>query len=89
MPIKRAAMKSLRSDKKKHDTNLATKSEIKTLKKNIVKKIVKNETTDIQLSLKDFCSSVDKAANKGILHKKNAARKISRISKKISFITKS
>lgn len=89
MPIKRAAMKALRSDKKKHDTNLATKSEIKTLKKNIIKQIIKKDTKDIQKSLKDFCSSVDKAANKRILHKKNAARKISRISKKISFITKS
>ena len=89
MPIKRAAMKSLRSDKKKHDTNQSAKSKIKTLKKTIVNQIEKKDTENIQKSLKTYCSNVDKAASKGILHKKTAARKKARISRKISSLTKS
>ena len=89
MPIKKAAMKSLKADKRKQEKNIATKSKLRTLRKNAIEKINKKDASGSKDSLKEMSSAFDKAVNKGIVRKKTASRKISRMAKKVSQLTKS
>ena len=89
MPIKKAAMKALKADKKKHDKNLATRSKLRTLRKSAITKINTKDVSGAEASLKELSSAYNKAANKKIVRKKTASRKISRMAKKVSKLTKS
>ena len=84
MPIKRAAYKALRSDKKKRARNLSAMSRIKTLAKNLTGFIQSKDKKETDKSLKALISALDKAAQKGIMHKKTASRKAARMSKRAS-----
>jgi len=63
---------------------------VKTKTKNVIKEVrqaVSEQSRDKALSDLDFAKSViAKAANKGALHKRTAARKISRITKLVNTI---
>jgi small subunit ribosomal protein S20 len=64
--------------------NVSTKSKLKTLTKNVYKSL---EDKDFEKSKENFrilSQHLDKAAQKGIIHKKTADRKKSRIAKKIN-----
>lgn len=82
MPNKRAAYKALRSDVKKREKNISTKSRIKTLTKKVINLAASKNKTEIEKSLKVLISAIDKASQKGIIHKKTASRKIARLSKR-------
>jgi len=84
MPIKRAAYKQIRSGKKKRLRNISTLSAIKTSVKNIHSLISSKNKDKLKTALQSFYSLVDKAAQKGIIHKRTSSRKKSRIAKKIS-----
>jgi len=84
MPIKRAAYKALRSDKKKRLKNISTLSRIKTLNKNVDNLLKSKDKEKQEKALKALISAFDKAAQKGIIHKKTASRKIARISRKVA-----
>jgi len=83
MPIKRAAYKAIRADKKKHLRNISTKTTIKTLTKKVETNLKSKKKTDLEQSLKNLISALDKAAQKGIIHKKTASRTKSRMSKRV------
>jgi small subunit ribosomal protein S20 len=71
----------------------ATQSEIRRLQNKSTKTRIKKVTKEVRLSLNEDSSEmtlkklntaqslIDKAAKKGVIHKKTAARKISRLSK--------
>lgn len=71
----------------------AMQNEIRRMRNKIVKTSVKKVTKELRLSLNEDSgemtlkklntaqSLIDKAAKKGVIHKKTAARKISRLSK--------
>jgi len=80
MPIKRAAYKAMRSDKKKHAKNMSTISRVRTLKKNLLSVIPSKNKAEIEKASRAFISAVDKAGQKGIIHRKNASRTIARMS---------
>ena len=84
MPIKRAAYKQIRADKKKRFRNVSTISAVKNAAKYIDKLLSSKNKDKIKQALQDFSSLLGKAAQKGIIRKKTASRKLSRISKKIS-----
>jgi small subunit ribosomal protein S20 len=88
MPIKRAAYKAIRSDRKKRLKNIATVSRIKTLTKKLNGLIASKNKDEIKKALQNFVSAMDKAAQKGIVHRKNASRKIARISSKVAQVLK-
>ena len=74
-------------------------NEMRRLRNKSVKTKIKNVTKDLRLSvsetskeetLKKFDmakSSIDRAAQKGVIHKKTASRKISRLSKLVNSIS--
>ncbi len=66
--------------------NKAVRTTVKNVVKN-VRLVVGEENTDkAQQSLNAAKADIDKAAKKGVIHKRTAARKISRLSKLVNKI---
>ena len=59
--------------------NKAIKSKIKTLIKKVELAVAENDKAAAEAALKVATSEISKAASKGIYHKNNASRKISRL----------
>ncbi len=83
MPIKKAAIKALKSSRKKQLENLKIKSEIKTLNRNFESLLNAKEIDKARKLLKELVRKLDKALNKGVIHKNTASRKKSRLMKKL------
>lgn len=83
MPTHKAAEKRIRADKKLSLRNASTKSTLKTSRTKVLKGNNKEEAAK---ALNIATSGFDKAAQKGIIHKNTAARKISRLAKKVNAI---
>jgi small subunit ribosomal protein S20 len=88
VPIKRAAYKQIRADKKKAFKNVSYMSAIKTMTKKLNKLISSKKKDKLEAGLKSFVSLLDKAAQKGVIRRRTASRKIARLSKKISRLLK-
>jgi small subunit ribosomal protein S20 len=89
MPIKRAAYKQLRADKKKRLKNLRAISEVKTLVRKLNSLIAEGNEASARNHLKEVVSKLNKAVTKRIVHKNTASRKISRLAIKIDRAFKS
>lgn len=80
MPHHKSAIKRMRQDKKRRERNKAVKSQVKTA----IKKAVSLAGTEQAASaLREAESIIDRAAKKGFIHWRNAARKKSRLAKKV------
>ncbi|OGK15465.1 30S ribosomal protein S20 [Candidatus Roizmanbacteria bacterium RIFCSPHIGHO2_01_FULL_39_12b] len=79
MPIIKSAKKKMRQDKKRTAANAIYKKTYKMVVKKA--RAAKKAGKKIASSLTSAYSSLDKAAKKGIIHKKKAARLKSRIAK--------
>lgn len=79
MANKKAAIKSLRQDKKKHDRNKAMTSELRTLAKTARVLIDDKKKQEADVALKTLESKLSRAAKKDIIKKNNASRRISRL----------
>lgn len=77
----------------------ARQNEVRRLRNKSVKTRIKNVVKDVQLSVSENSkeatlkkldtakSNIDRAAQKGVIHKKTASRKISRLSKLVNTIS--
>ncbi|MCX5848839.1 MAG: 30S ribosomal protein S20 [Deltaproteobacteria bacterium] len=84
MATHKSAEKRDRQNKKNRKRNIAAKSAIKTkIKAVIISVDSKNKENSIN-ALKAVIPTLSKAGVKGIIHKKNASRKISRLTKKVN-----
>lgn len=81
MPNIRSAKKDLRRSAKRRLRNQATKSMLKTLVK---KARAAAGTDDAQEALRVACKMLDKAAERGIIHKNQAARRKSRLARAVA-----
>ena len=89
MPIKKSAYKYLRQTKKRTINNRQAKTKIKQAIVNLRKTIAladKNKTQEIAKTAIKF---LDKAAQRGVIKKNNAARRKSRLMKKVNTLLKS
>lgn len=64
--------------------NKIIKSKIKTLTKKVDAAVAAGDKTLAQTSLTNAIVAIDKAAAKGIFHKNNAARKVSRLQRAVN-----
>jgi small subunit ribosomal protein S20 len=80
-----------RQNEKRRQRNSQVKSSVRTVSKKILKimEAQKPEISSIESLLKEFSSTIDNAAGKGIIHKNTAARKKSRLAKRANAIKKS
>lgn len=81
----KSAQKRIRSNQRKHDRNQAYKSQVKTMLKKAEQTIFAGKPDDE--AIRSAISTLDKAATKGIIHKNNAARRKSRLMKKLNALS--
>ena len=74
MPTLNAAYKSLRADAKKRARNEAVKSELRTRTKTLENLIAEKKKDEARKYLKFLGAKYQKAASKGIVHKKTAKK---------------
>ena len=74
--------KRARQNKKRYQSNRAVKSSVKTGVKNLLAAIENKNKEGSTSQLKKVISSLNKAASKGIVHKKTTSRRISRLTKR-------
>lgn len=83
MPNTKSAAKELRKTKKRTIKNLRVKRNIKSLAKAILKAVEAGDLDKAKKLFPDFQKTVDKAAKVNVIKKNTAARKKSRLVKKI------
>ena len=76
--------KRARQNKKRYLYNRAIKSSMKTKIKNLIAALETKNKESIYPELKKVISSINRAASKGVIHKKTASRKISRLNKRVN-----
>ena len=89
MANNKSTEKRIRQNEKRREKNAAVKSSLRTAAKNVLKSIANSSNTnELLLSFKDFTKRMDTAARKGIIHHRTAARKKSRIARKLNLAIK-
>jgi small subunit ribosomal protein S20 len=80
----KSAQKRILVTERNRQRNTAIKSSIKTAVKRVFESVSTEDKAVIQEKLNKVYSLYDKAAGKGVLHKNNAARKKSRLTKNVN-----
>ena len=80
----KSALKRARQNEDRRLRNKSSKSRIKGLIKEVRTAAGENTAESAADKLNTVKSAIDKAAKKGVIHKKTAARKISRLTKLVS-----
>lgn len=75
----KSAKKRILVDRRNAERNKAIKSTVKTAIKKVDAAIAANDKAAATEALKAAITEIDKAASKGVFQKKNASRKISRL----------
>jgi small subunit ribosomal protein S20 len=85
----KSAQKRIKTNEKRHAKNIQVKSAVRTEAKKVLKSVEakasgQNASASPADAFKGFAKKIDKAAGKGIIHWKTAARKKSRLAKKVN-----
>lgn len=80
----KSAKKRILVNKTKADRNKSIKSAVKTSIKKVEAAVTAKDKEAAAAALLSAISTIDKAASKGVYHKNNAARKVSRLSKAVN-----
>ncbi|MBR2948649.1 MAG: 30S ribosomal protein S20 [Lachnospiraceae bacterium] len=80
----KSAKKRILVNQTKADRNKAIKSAVKTAIKKVRVAIEANDQEAAKAALINATAVINKAASKGVYHKNNAARKISRLAKAVN-----
>ena len=84
MPIKHAALKQIRKDRRRQAHNQAVRSELKTLTKRLATLLKGQKLEEAKTLLHAVTKKFDRAASKGILHPNTAARYKSRLTRRLN-----
>ncbi len=82
----KSAKKRILVNRTKAARNKSIKSAVKTSIKKVEAAVAASDKEAANAALLDAISSIDKAASKGVYHKNNASRKVSRLSKAVNSI---
>ena len=82
----KSAAKRAQQGLNRYQRNKQTKSRVRTFEKKLVTAISSGDKNEAGQLLTAFTRAMSKAAQKGIYHANNAARKISRLSKRVESI---
>lgn len=83
MPIKHAALKELRKDRRRHERNQAVASALKTLTKRLVTLLGEKKFDEARTLIRVVVKQYDHAATKGVIHRKTASRKKARLMRRL------
>ena len=82
----KSAKKRILVNQTKAARNKSIRSAVKTSMKKVEAAVAANDKAAANAALTDAISTISKAASKGVYHKNNAARKVSRLSKAVNTI---
>ncbi len=80
----KSAKKRVKTNEIRRKRNVSRRSDVKSTTKKFLDAIDKNDIKEAQILLKDVESKISRARGKGLFKKNNAARKVSRLSKKLA-----
>ena len=86
MPIKHAALRQIRKDRKRHSRNQAVRSELKTLTKQLVQLLQAQQLDEARSVIRLVAKKYDRAASAHVIHANTAARYKSRLMRRINRI---
>jgi small subunit ribosomal protein S20 len=87
LAIHKSALKRARQNEVRRIRNKSTKTRIKNIVKDVRLDVSEKSKESALTKLDTAKSIIDKAAKKGVIHKKTASRKISRLSKNVNAIS--
>ncbi|HNY66334.1 MAG TPA: 30S ribosomal protein S20 [Deltaproteobacteria bacterium] len=79
-----SALKRVKQAKKRRLRNKSCKSTISTAVKKVLASVDQKDADGVKKNYAEAVSRLDSAVTKGILHRRTASRKISRLTKKVS-----
>lgn len=82
----KSAKKRIIVNQKKADRNKSIRSAVKTSIKKVDAAVAAQDKTAAEAALRNAISTISKATSKGVYHKNNCARKVSRLSKAVNSI---
>ena len=88
MPQIKSSIRSVKTDAERRASNFAVKSTVKTAVRKTAEAAATGKVDNATTVLAKAASTIDKAASKGVLHKNTAARKKSRLAKKVNAAAK-
>ena len=80
----KSAIKRVETNEKKRLQNQPKRSEMRTAIKQVEKFVEANDVENAQAALKVTTKKIDKAVQKGIIHRNNGDRQKSRLTKKVN-----
>jgi small subunit ribosomal protein S20 len=83
-----SALKRTRQALKRNIRNKAVRTTIKTQIKKVESAIASGNKEDAGSALKEAIKALHKAASRGVIHKNNASRKISKLTRKVNALSK-
>lgn len=85
-PVKKnlSALKRARQSEKRNERNRNERSKVKSAVKSVETAIKENKPQEAGTALLQAVKTISAARAKGIIHKNNASRKISRLTKKVT-----
>jgi small subunit ribosomal protein S20 len=83
----KSALKRHRQNQKRRLRNKIVRSQLKTSVKSYVAAIEGKDKAAAQEAAKAAISTISKTASKGVIHKKTASRKISRLARKVNSLS--
>jgi small subunit ribosomal protein S20 len=86
MPITKSTKKRLRQNPVRREVNAKRISEMKKLMKEALSLLSQQNKAEVEKMLPNIYKAIDKAAKRGVIKKNTAARKKSRIAKKLNAI---
>ena len=87
MATHKSALKRHRQNQKRRLRNKIIRSKLKTSVKSLYTALESKDLPAVQKAVQSAISTISKTASKGIIHKKTAARKISRLARKANTLT--
>jgi len=83
-----SALKRTRQAVKKNVRNRAVRTALKTFTKRVESSVASGNKEDANEALTEAIRAFNKAASKGIIHKNNASRWVSKLTKKVNALSK-
>jgi small subunit ribosomal protein S20 len=84
MPVKRAALRQLRKDRRRQAHNQAIRSHLKTLTKRFTRLLNEQKLDEARGLLRVVTKRYDRAASIGVVHRNTAARSKSRLTRQLN-----
>ena len=88
MATHKSAIKRAKQSEERRQRNRAVKTKVKKAVKKVQVAVDNNNQEEAQAALAEAIPVIDRAASKRTLHHRTAARKISRLSKKVHALSK-